>query len=461
MPADVRRFPVPAHSIPAEQAVLGALLLDPDAWALIESRVVGVDFYERRHQLIFAAIAAVRGDGRTPDIVSVSEQLERTGQAEEVGGLTYVGKLANDTPSAANITTYAAVVRERSMRRRLRKLSVDLTRAIDESPDRPTAELATALQERLTDLQGRMRVGKGLVSTRDLVPELLDDLDRRRDGQQGLAVGLDDFDALTNGLEPGDLVVIAGRPGMGKTALLVSIAAHVATATGVAVFSAEMPSQQLMRRCLALISEMPQGRFRRPEHLTDNDWSRIATAATQLAQRRIWIDETSSPALSHVRAETTALKAREALGLVIVDYLGLVTGAGANRYEQLRDVAYGFKALAKDLGVPVIVLAQLNRGVESRDHKRPHLSDLRDSGAIEEAADIVGLLYSEGYYDRNFGMPYVLECAIEKNRNGERGQCLWQFDGAQSRIAPLDDRARAQYRHLLSVPQKRGAGVEL
>lgn len=157
------------------------------------------------------------------------------------------------------------------------------------------------------------------------------------------------------------------------------------------------------------------------------------------------IDDTPLPALTHIRAESLALKARTGLGLVMIDYMQLVKGSGKNRYEELRDVAYGIKAMAKDLEVPVIVLAQLNRGVESRDEKRPLLSDLRDSGAIEEAADIVGLLYSEGYYDPDFGMPYVLECQIEKNRNGERGECLWHFSGQHSRVTELDSGARAQY----------------
>jgi replicative DNA helicase len=285
---------------------------------------------------------------------------------------------------------------------------------------------------------------------------LIDDLDRRSEGAVGLQLELPDFDELTCGLEAGDLVVIAARPSMGKTALLVSVASTVSKATGVAVFSAEMPAQQLTRRCVALQAEIPQGLLRRAEHLKDEHWQKIDEAAGEIIRKKLWVDETPTPTLTHIRAETLALKAREPLGLVLVDYVQLVRGLGANRYEQLRDVAYGLKALAKELSAPIVLLAQLNRGVEAREHKRPHISDLRDSGAIEEAADIVGLLYSESYYDPAFAMPYVLECQLAKNRNGERGACLWRFDGALSRVIPLDTGAAAQYRRLCAKQHQRG-----
>jgi replicative DNA helicase len=272
-----------------------------------------------------------------------------------------------------------------------------------------------------------------------------------------LEIGLADFDALTSGLEPGDLVVIAGRPGLGKTALMVQIAASVSEKLPVAVFSAEMPAAQLMRRCMSLQSGVATGKLRRAERLTDADWDALTPAARVIADRRLFVDETSLPQLQHVRSECVSLKARAGLGLVLVDYCQLVQGAGANRYEQLRDVAYGFKAMAKDLAVPVILLAQLNRAVESRVDKQPQLSDLRDSGAIEEAADVVGLLYSEGYYKPDFGMPYVLQCTIEKNRNGERGQCLWSFDGALSRVKDLESGAAIQYRKLLAAGQRKSS----
>jgi replicative DNA helicase len=456
--ADVHRLPLPPHSVEAEQALLGSLILDAKAWPRVASQIVAADFYRADHRIIFAAIAALQDTRLAVDVVSITELLERLGTLSDAGGLAYIGRLARDTPSAENIETYAGLVRERSSLRRLKTIGEEIAGSACDAGERCAAELTASAQENLHRLQRCARTGKGLIGARQLVGELTDDLDARSAGRSvGLRVGLADFDDLTNGLEPGDLVVIAARPGMGKTALLVSIASLVSQTIVAAVFSAEMPSSQLMRRCVALQAEIPQGLLRRPEKLTRDDWSKIDKAAGTIAQRKLWIDDTGSPSLSHIRAEAIALKSRASIGLVLIDYVQLVRGPGANRYEQLRDVAYGLKALAKELAAPIIVLAQLNRGVESREHKRPHISDLRDSGAIEEAADIVGLLYSEGYYDREFSMPYVLECQIAKNRNGERGQCLWHFDGQYSRVVPLDPGAAANYRRVLTKAQQRAS----
>jgi replicative DNA helicase len=453
--ADIRRLATPPHSIEAEQAVLGSLLISETAWARIANKLGAADFYRADHRTIYAAIAALHGERKAVDAVTVSEYLERTGTIGDTGGLAYIARIASDTPSAANVETYASTVRERSSLRRLKAIGDSIVKASTEASETTAAELVAAAQEQLQRLQSRARTGSGLVGVRQLVGELLDDLDRRSERSIGLQLGLPDFDELTCGLEAGDLVVIAARPGMGKTALLVSIASTVSQTTGVAVFSAEMPSQQLMRRCFALQAQVPQGLLRRAERLTDEHWPKISEAAGEIARKKLSIDETPTPTLTHIRAETLALKARESLGLVLVDYVQLVRGLGANRYEQLRDVSYGLKALAKELSVPIILLAQLNRGVEAREHKRPSVSDLRDSGSIEEAADIVGLLYSESYYNDAFQMPYVLECHIAKNRNGERGDCLWRFEGAFSRVSPLESGPTAEYRRLLTQQSKR------
>jgi replicative DNA helicase len=453
--ADIRRLGVPPHSIEAEQALLGSLLISETAYARICNTLGTADFYRADHRTIYAAIATLHGERKAVDAVTVSEHLERTGTINDTGGLSYIARLASETPSAANVETYAHTVRERSSLRRLKAIGDDIVKASTEPSEQTAAELIAGAQEQLQRLQSRARAGTGLIDVSQLIGELINDLDRRSEGPTGLRVGLPDFDNLTCGLESGDLVVIAARPGMGKTALLVSIAGTVSESAGVAVFSAEMPAQQLMRRCVALHAEIPQGLLRRAELLTNEHWPKINQACGAIGRKRLWIDETPAPTLAHIRAETLALKAREPLGLVLVDYVQLVRGLGANRYEQLRDVAYGLKALAKELGVPIIVLAQLNRGVEAREHKRPSVSDLRDSGAIEEAADIVGLLYSESYYDSAFSMPYVLECHIAKNRNGERGACLWRFDGAFSRVSALESGPTAEYRRLLSKSKKR------
>lgn len=459
---DSREHSRALYSLEAEEAVLGGLLIGEKTWPLIAALLAPRDFYRADHRLIFGAIKALAASGRGHDAVMVSQHLERNGKLEEAGGLAYLSKLTRHTPTVANIRGYAEVVRERATLRDLARLAQDLEREVNTAGEGSALELIARHQQMLIDLQGRSRVGKGLVSSRELATELVDDLDRRREAPCGLSVGLSNFDEITAGLEPGDLVVIAARPGMGKTALLVSIAANVSARVPVSVFSAEMPAHQLMRRALALTANVSQGRLRRPERLTDSDWAAISPAIGTIAELRLSIDDTALPTFAHIRGESMALKARSGLGLVLVDYLQLVKGAGNNRYEELRDVVYGLKALAKDLEVPVIVLAQLNRGVENRDDKRPYMSDLRDSGAIEEAADIVGLLYSEGYYDPDFGMPYVLECAIEKNRNGERGgECLWHFSGQHSRVTVLDAGARAQYLQQRAKRRRAGSGVDL
>lgn len=452
--AAVRSVPLPPHSVESEEALLGALLLDGAAWAAVAGVVRSGDLYRPDHRTIFQAIAALASHGDTHDVVTVASSLERAGKLEAIGGLAYLSSLARKTPTAATVLAYANVVRERSTLRSLQSFAGELDRMVGESHGRTAEELLAEATQRLSKLQASARSGKGLISSEDLARELIDDLDRRRERQVGLALGLEDLDRITGGLEPGDLAVIAARLGMGKTSLLVTAAVHVAVGLPVAVFSAEMPAQQLMRRCVALCGGISQTRLRRAEALTDADWERICPAAGSVGQLKLWIDDTPLPALSHIRAEAFTLKARAGLGLVLVDYVQLVAGTGANRYEQLRDVAYGLKALAKDLAVPVVVLAQLNRAVETRDHKRPHLSDLRDSGAIEEAADIVGLLYAEGYYNRGFEMPDVLECQIAKNRNGERGECLWSFCGEHSRVTVLEEDSRTQYRRLIAQQSK-------
>lgn len=458
---NVRSLRVAPHSVESEQAVLGSLLIEQGAWARVMGKLTAQDFFRPDHRLIFGALAKLAEAGKGYDVVTVSARLQSAGDLDEAGGMGYVGQLARDTATAANLETYVEVVRERAMRRRLASLAESIGRAANAKGERTAEELLADVQRSLFDLQAGARIGAGLVGVRDLTTALLADLDQRREKRVGLSVGLADLDELTCGLEPGDLAVFAGRPGMGKTALIGTMATHVSRDAPVAVFSAEMPAQQLMRRNVAAIGDLSQGRLRRAEQLTDSEWERITRAASELSARRLWVDETPLPTLAHVRAECVGLKLRAgSLGLVLVDYVQLVQGAGANRYEQLRDVAYGFKALAKSLAVPVVLLAQINRGVESRDAKRPFMSDLRDSGAIEEAADIIGMLYSEGYYNRQFSMPHVLECNIEKNRNGEPGECLWYFEGDRSRITVLDANLRARYL-ALRAQSKRGGGDDL
>jgi replicative DNA helicase len=413
------------------------------------------DFSRADHREIFGAIVELARKHVGVDAVTVANHLGN--RLPDCGGLAYLGTLARDTPGADNCEAYARAVRESATLRQLGKLGDRITLAVADSRGRSAAEVLAEVSQRLQALHERSRTGKGLVESRQLVAELLDDLERRRETPRGLKVGLEDFDELTNGLEPGDLCVIAARPSMGKTALLVQIAATVSVTERCAVFSAEMTSAQLMRRCMALQSGVAHGKLRRAERLTDTDWDALAPAGHAIAERLLCVDDSSAPTLAHIRAECIAQKARAGLALVLVDYVQLVIGDGGNRYEQLRDVSYGLKALAKDLAVPILVLAQLNRSVEARQDKHPQISDLRDSGGIEEAADIIGLLYAQGYYDKSFTMPYVLECDVQKNRDGVKGECLWNFDGSHSRVKILESGAAIQYRKLLAAGQRKSS----
>ncbi|MGA7537879.1 MAG: replicative DNA helicase [Steroidobacteraceae bacterium] len=449
MAAEILNLPLPPHSVEAEQSVLGSLLMDgTKVWPLVAPILKAEDFYRADHRLIFSTIAELQGG----DAVTVNARLERQKRSEEAGGFAYLSRLMRETSSAANAEQYARVVRERAQLRGLAEIGRRLEEGATEHGS-SAEQLAADLARQLTRLRGRQD-GTGLVCAGDLAKALIDDLDARREGPCGLQTGLADFDLLTGGLEPGELTIIAGRPGTGKTSLLVTMAGHVSRNDPVAVFSAEMPALQLARRCTALFGSISQTKLRQPKKLTDDDWVRVSDGVSRFGERKLWIDDRQLPPIEHIRAECIGHKARHGLSLVMIDYCQLVAGHGANRYEQLREVAYGAKALAKELSCPVVMLAQINRGVESREDRRPRLSDLRDSGSIEEAADIVGLLYCEGYYNQDFDMPNVLECAIEKHRNGERGQCLWHFAGEFSRMTALEDTSRSSYRLALRSKRK-------
>lgn len=444
----------PPRSLVAEENTLGALLSDSRAWPRIAGKLHAQDFSRPDHVLIFDAIEKLSSKGGVADSVTVTDYLKRHDQLEAAGGFAYLAKLQRETVSTSAVEQYAQVVAGKAFDRRFAEFGrVVNEMALTETGESREEKLAAA-QRLLMNLHGQIRTGGGPVSSRDLIVELIDDLDRRREAPSGISTGVADLDYLTSGLEPGDLIVIGARPGMGKTALAVTLTTNISATHGVLVFSAEMPSMQIMRRVLAKEASVSQKRLRRAEQLTDDDWVAMTPAIATIAERKFWVDDKALPSLEYIRAESFMLKAKHGLGLVIVDYVQLVKTGGRNRYEELRDISYGLKALAKELAIPVIVLAQLNRSVESREDKHPNMSDLRDSGAIEEAADIVALLYREGYYDPEFGMPYVLECAVEKNRNGDRGTCYWRFNGEHSRITQLDSGARAQYLHNIAAKKR-------
>ena len=379
--------PAPPHSIEAEQAVLGGLLLDPQAWDNVADAVTREDFYRPDHQLIFDAIGSLAGDGKPCDVVTVSQHLERTGRLEAAGGLAYLSSVARDTPSAANVRAYAEIVRERSLLRQLIRAGTDIASAVFNNDGQTARELVDRAEQQVFEIaEGSFRRREGAVPVRQLLPGVIDQIDEwhnNPDKLRGLPTGFTDFDKLTGGLRPGDLVIIAGRPSMGKTTLAVNMAEYAAVHPGirasVAIFSMEMPSEQVITRMLASIGGVPLNSLRSGK-ISDDDWVRITSATSQLSEAKIFVDEAPALNPTELRARARRVKREHGLSLVVVDYLQLmqVPGTQENRATEIAEISRGLKALAKELSVPVIALSQLNRGVEQREHKKPVMSDLRE-----------------------------------------------------------------------------------
>lgn len=440
MPGDLR---VPPHSVEAEQSVLGGLLLDPNAWDHVGDVLLSADFYRPDHKLIFEGIAMLCAEGKPCDVVTVSEHLERSGKLEQAGGLHYIGQLARDTPTAANIRAYAGIVRERSVLRQLARAGTDIATSAYGSEGETARDLVDRAEQAVFDIaeQG-FRGREGAVAVRALLPELIDKIDawhQNPDALRGLATGYSQFDRMTGGLRPGDLVIVAGRPSMGKTTLAVNMAEYAAVnpsiKASVLIFSMEMPSEQVITRMLSSIGSVPLHAIRGGK-VSDDDWVRITSATSQLSESRIFVDETPGLSPMELRARARRVKREHGLDLVIVDYLQLmqVPGSKENRATEISEISRGLKALAKELAVPVIALSQLNRGVEQREHKKPVMSDLRESGAIEQDADMILLIYREEVYDKNTTKKGIAEIDLAKHRNGEIGTFLLTFQGAYTRF---------------------------
>jgi replicative DNA helicase len=445
--------PAPPHSVEAEQAVLGGLLIDTNAWDQVADVVRQEDFYRPDHQLIFGAIAAVAGEAKPCDAVTVAGYLERNGQLEKAGGLAYLSSIARDTPTAANVRAYAQLVRERSLLRQLIQAGTQIASAVYNNDGTSARDLVDRAEQRVFEIaEGSFRGREGARPVRELLPAVIDQIDEwhtNPDKLRGLPTGFTDFDKITGGLRAGDLVIIAGRPSMGKTTLAVNMAeyaaVHPGTRASVAVFSMEMPSEQVITRMLASVGGVPLSSLR-SGRISDDDWVRITGATSQLSEAKIFVDETPALNPTELRARARRVKREHGLHLIVVDYLQLmqVPGTQENRATEIAEISRGLKALAKELSVPVIALSQLNRGVEQREHKRPVMSDLRESGAIEQDADIILLIYREEVYDRNTTKKGVAEIDLVKHRNGEIGSFLLTFQGQYTRFANYASDAYAE-----------------
>jgi replicative DNA helicase len=385
--SDAGLLRTPPHSVEAEQAVLGGLLLDTRAWDHVADAVGPEDFYRPDHRLIFEAIAGIAAEGKPIDVVTVSERLERHGQLVDAGGLGYVGTLARDTPTAANVRAYAQIVRERSLLRALISAGSEIATSVFSDEGLSARELVNMAEQRVFEIAERgARRNDGAQSVRVMLPALIDKIDKwhsNPDELRGLATGFADFDHKTGGLRGGDLVIVAGRPSMGKTTLAINMAENVAldrkTKGSVLIFSMEMPAEQLMTRMLSSVGGVPMHDIR-SGRISDEDWVRITGATGQLAEARIYIDETPGLTPTELRARARRVKREHGLNLVVVDYLQLmqVHGTKENRATEISEISRGLKALAKELDVPVIALSQLNRSVEQRENKKPVMSDLRE-----------------------------------------------------------------------------------
>jgi len=435
--SQIARLRVPPHSIEAESSVLGGLLLDNGAWDRVGDLLVDSDFYRHEHRLVFASIGALINASKPADVITVFENLQSQAKADEVGGLAYLNSLAQYVPSASNIRRYAEIVRERSILRKLVAASDEIATNAFNPQGRAVDKILDEAEQKIFNIgEEGSRMKQGFQSMDTLVVELMDRVQEMADNPNditGVPTGFHDLDRMTSGLQPGDLVVLAARPSMGKTAFAINIAEHVALNEGlpVAVFSMEMGASQLAVRIVGSIGRIDQGHLRTGK-LSDDEWPRLTEAIEKLRTVSLHIDETPGLTPSELRANARRL-ARQCgkLGLIVVDYLQLMSGSsgsdGDNRATELGEISRGLKMLAKELQCPVIALSQLNRGVEQRTDKRPMMSDLRESGAIEQDADIIMFIYRDDYYNKDSKDPGVAEIIIGKQRNGPTGTVRLAF----------------------------------
>jgi len=432
---------VPPHSVEAEQAVIGGLLLDNRAWEQIADRITENDFYRGDHRIIFNAIRNLEEKSQPFDAVTLSEWMQKHGQLEDAGGLAYLGRLAKETPTAANIVAYADIVRERSVLRQLIAVGTDIASNGFKTEGRDSRELLEDAEKRVFEIAEQdMRGRGGFQDIKDLLTKTVETIDflfQSEGNITGVPTGFDKFDESTTGLHPGELVIVAGRPSMGKTTFAMNIAenAAIGSKTPVAVFSMEMPGEQLAMRMISSLGRIDQHHIRTGQ-LTDEDWPRITSAVHMLSEANLFIDDTPAMSPNEIRARARRMKRKHGLGLVVVDYLQLmqVHGGSENRATEISEISRGLKALAKELSVPVIALSQLNRSLEQRPDKRPIMSDLRESGAIEQDADLIVFIYRDEVYNDDSPDKGMAEIIIAKQRNGPIGKSVLTFLGKYTKF---------------------------
>ena len=435
---------VPPHSMEAEQSVIGGLMLDNQSWDNIADVLNELDFYRHDHALIFRAIAALADESQPYDVVTVSEWLGSRNELDSIGGLAYLSILANDTPTAVNVKAYAGIVREYSILRALIQIGNEISASAYNADGRPSKELLDEA-ERKVFLIAEQGAGnkQGFAAINDLLGKAVqkvEEMYKSGEALTGISSGFTNFDEKTSGLQKSDLIIVAGRPSMGKTSFAMNLAenAVMGTENSVAIFSMEMPGEQLAIRMMSSLGRIDSHNLRTGK-LDDQDWPRLISSVNMLSKAKLFIDD--SPALSptEVRARTRRLKREHGLDLVIIDYLQLmqIGGSSENRATEISEISRSLKALAKELNVPVIALSQLNRSVEQRPDKRPVMSDLRESGGIEQDADVILFIYRDEVYNPESNDKGTAEILIRKQRNGPIGMVRLAFLGQYTRFENL------------------------
>ncbi|BCX82862.1 replicative DNA helicase [Methylomarinovum caldicuralii] len=442
-PAEIALPPkAPPHSLQAEQSVLGGLMLDADAWEKVADRLNEADFYRKEHRLIFRAIRDLAEGDKPCDVVTVSELLEQRGELQDAGGLAYLTALAEATPSAANITAYADIVRERAILRQLAHVGTEIADAAFNPEGRKVDELLEVAEQKVFQISDQRQRGDGgfkpIKGVLAMAVDRIQELYEKGGSVTGVSTGFTDLDQMTAGLQPADLIIIAGRPSMGKTSFAMNIAENVAIKEQrpVAVFSMEMPADHLAMRMMSSLGRIDQHRLRIGQ-LEDDEWPRMTSAINILAGTQLFIDDTPALSPTELRARCRRLvREHGELGLVVIDYLQLMQcpGAGENRTAEISEISRGLKALAKELNVPVIALSQLNRNLEQRPNKRPVMSDLRESGSIEQDADVIVFIYRDEVYNEDSPDKGTAEIIIAKQRNGPIGTVRLTFLGQYTRF---------------------------
>ncbi len=437
---------LPPHSVEAEQSVLGGILLDATAWDKVADILQERNFYRYEHRLIFHHIAILIDHAKPVDVITVAESLESNAELDKAGGLSYLGSLAQNVPSAANIRRYAEIVRERAVMRKLAEVGADIATSAYNPGGRDADQLLDEAESKIFEIAESGERGKqGFIAIPNLLTQVVERIETlySRDNASdvtGVATGFTDLDSMTSGFQPGDLIIVAGRPSMGKTAFSVNIAENIALESNkpVAIFSMEMGGSQLAMRMIGSVGRLNQHTLRTGK-LEDDDWSRMTHALGRLNDAPIFIDETAALNSLELRSRARRLHRQTGgLGLIVIDYIQLMSSVsskgGENRATEISEISRSLKSLAKELQVPVVALSQLNRSLEQRPNKRPIMSDLRESGAIEQDADLILFIYRDEVYNPDSADKGKAEVIIAKQRNGPIGKIDLTFRGEYTRF---------------------------